>query len=232
MPLRLIDQVVVLPLQDRLEVFLEVTAGNLSHHGKVEPGARLHIADIRPDHLYLTIFHLFHPLCCGPLDGNRFPAAHLKVDILAADPLTLERRSVRDRHRHLGNLYLQAPHLDCLLDDVVVRDVRDNVFVGTDARGQHFRNRGVSYGREPPVDTACCVGIPFVGDVAKSHHEGIRPILVINQIFSEITRLHAAESHGNTTGKPDGKNSLVYVRTKRYEPRGPSDLYTGLDELF
>ncbi len=232
MPLRLVDQVVVLPLKDRLEVFLEVTACDLGHHGEVEPGARLHIADIRAYHLYPAVFHLFHPLGGRPLDGNRLAATHLKVDILAADPLTLERRSVGDGYRHLRNLDLQAPHFHCLLHDVVVRDVRDNVFVGADARGKHFRDRRISDRGEAPVDAARCIGIPFVGDVAKRHHKGIRPVLVINQIFSEVARLHPAKGHGNTTGKAYGKDSLVYVRAEGDKPRGPADLYTGLHELF
>src|SRR5208337_4466599 len=40
--LGLVDKVVVLPLKNRLEIFLEVTASDLSHHGKVEPRSRLY----------------------------------------------------------------------------------------------------------------------------------------------------------------------------------------------
>ena len=106
------------------------------------------------------------------------------------------------------------------------------MFVGTDACGQHFRDRRVGNRREAPVDAARRIGIPLVSDLTQGHNKGIRPVLVVNQVSSEVARLNAAKGHGNATRKAYGKDSLIDVRAEGDKPRGPADLHARLRELF
>ena len=106
------------------------------------------------------------------------------------------------------------------------------MLVGADAGGQDLGNRGIGDGREAPVDRARGIGVPLVGHIAEGHDKGVGPVLVVDEVLSEVARLYAAEGHGHAAGKADGEDRLVDVRAEGDEPRRPADLDARLDELL
>ena len=66
--LGVIDQVVDLPLQDGLEVFLHLPAGHLGEDGQGKLAGRGDVLDVRADDFDLPVFHFVHVPGGGPLD--------------------------------------------------------------------------------------------------------------------------------------------------------------------
>ena len=93
--LGVVDQVVNLPLQDGLEVGLEVPAGHFHHHGQRQAHGDFvlgQVGEIRTDDFHLAVFHLVHALAGDPFHRLGLAAAALGVEVVFADPLTFERR--------------------------------------------------------------------------------------------------------------------------------------------
>ena len=80
------------------------------------------------------------------------------------------------------------------------------MFIGADAGRQNLRNRGVGNGGESPVDGAGGVGIPLVRNISLRHDKGKGTVLVVDQIFPEISRFDPSKGHGDPAGKADGED--------------------------
>ena len=110
--------------------------------------------------------------------------------------------------------------------------ITHDMLVGADTGWQHFRNIVVGNGRETPVNSAGSVGIPLIADRSECHDKGKCPVLVIDQVFSEVARLNTTEGQGHTAGKADGEYRRGIAGTKRYKPCIPADLYIVINQLF
>ena len=98
--------------------------------------------------------------------------------------------------------------------------------------GRHLGDGGIRDRREAPVDGARGIRVPLVRDVAQRHNEGVGPVLIVDEVLSEVAGLDAAEGHGHAAGKAYGEDRLLDVGAEGDEARGPSDLDAGLHELL
>ena len=137
--LDIVDQVVELTLQNRLEVRLHLAAGDLHQNGDGQVLALLDIADVRAFEDDLAVLNLVHLLGDQDLHAGGPAAAALHEQIVLADALALKGRAEGHGDVDLGDADLQAAHLDGLLDDLLVGHIGDHVLVGADAGGQHLR---------------------------------------------------------------------------------------------
>ncbi len=122
---------------------------------------------------------------------------HLDVHLFLADPLALKGGPEGNGDRDLGDGDLEAPDLDGLGDDLVVRNGRDDVLVGADARGQDLVDVRVGDGREAVIDRPGRLGMFFIVDRAEGQDKGEDAVLVVAEDPLEIAGLGAAEREGD-----------------------------------
>ena len=230
--LGIIDQMVDLPLQNRLEILLHLPSGHLSDHREGELRTFRDLVQIRTDHLDLPILHLVHPLGSNPLAHRRHAAPGLRVQIVLTHPLSLERRPVRHGDRHLGHRHLQPSDFHRPRHDRIVRHIGHHVFIRTNPRRKHLRDRCIRNRREPPVDRPGRIRIPLLIHGSQRHHERKDPILTVNQNLPEIPGLHPSERHRRPRGESHRKHRRRRIRPERNQPRGPADLHARLDQLL
>ena len=132
-PLGIVDQMVNLALQDRLEILLHLSACYFRDNGKGELTGWLYLIQVGTDDIYLSILDLIHVLRSHPFDSMGSSSTTLQIDILTPHPLALEGRTIRDRDGNRGDGHLQPSDLNRPLNDLIVGDVGDHVFVSTDA---------------------------------------------------------------------------------------------------
>jgi len=115
-------------------------------------------------------------------------------------------------------------HLYCLLNNLMVGNIRNHVLVCANTGRQYLWDWRISYSWESPVDSTCCICIPFVRYIAEGKDKCVCSILVVYEISSEIPRPYASEGHGHTACKTYGKYSLVYIWSEWDQPRWPAYL--------
>ena len=71
------------------------------------------------DHLDLAVLDLVHVDHAQVLESPAVLAAELDAHVLLAHHFAFEGRAVGHRHRHLGDLDLDAAHLDALLHQLL-----------------------------------------------------------------------------------------------------------------
>jgi len=230
--LDIVDQMVNLPLHDRLKVGLEFASGNLHEDTERQGVPFLHIFQILTDDRYLAVFYLIHLGHFHQLGTLGLTATHLTIEIAAAYPLTLKGRTEGTRNIDLGDIDFQAANFNGFLANFIMRYVGDNMLIGADTGRQDLRNIGVGKGRKAPVNTAGSSNRPFGTDVAQSINEGEDTVFVIHQHTAVIAWLHTAEGHGGTVGETESKNGGGNVRPEGDDTGIPTDLYTGLKKLL
>ena len=185
-----------------------------------------------PTTVDLAVGDLVHLLHVYELEGRGYVAAELDVHVLLADALALEGGAVGHRDGHLGDLDLEAAHLDRLLYDLIVRYVGDDVLVGADAGGQDLRDVGVGDGREAVVDGPGGGGVLLVVDLAQRQHEGEHAVLVVAQHLREVTGLRPAEGHGRAGGETQRIDRRGHVLAEGNQAGVPAELDVLLQELL
>ena len=142
------------------------------------------VVELGSDDLDLAVVDLGRVERADELERRGPLSASLGERVLLADALALERRTVRDGDRQLGDLDLQAADLDGLLDELVAGDVGDDVLVGAHAGGEDLRDVGGRDGREAVADRAGRRRVPLVGDLAQREHEREDAVLVVRRMRS------------------------------------------------
>ena len=190
------------------------------------------LIEVRTDDLHLPVFDLVHVLGGHPFDGVGSSSAALQIDVLAAHPLPFEGRTVGDRDGNRGDGDLQPSDLYGPLDDLVMRNIGDDVLIGADAGGEDLGDGSVCDGGESPVDGSGRVGIPFIGHKPQGHDEGEGTVLVVDQVLSKISGLDPSKGHGHTAGKSHGKDGSGDIGSEGNQTGRPADLNARLDQLF
>ena len=160
-----VDEVVDLPLQHRFEVLLHLAAGDAHQDPHVHGALILDGLKPGPDDLDLPIFDLVEIVHEQVLERPALLAAELAPHIVLAHDLAFEGRPVGHRDGHVGDLDLDAAHLDAFLDQALgplqvvlagdfVERHRHDVLVGGDAGGQDLGDDRVGHYREAEVDGA------------------------------------------------------------------------------
>ncbi len=85
-------------------------------------------------------------------------------------------------------------------------NIANHMFVGTDTSRQDFRDRRVGNSRETKVDTSQGIGIPLIGHITQRHSKGKGPILVVNQMLSELSGSNPTKGGAHTDSKAGGKD--------------------------
>ena len=106
------------------------------------------------------------------------------------------------------------------------------MFIGADARGQNLGYGGIGYDGKAEIYAAGSIGVPLVGDKPAGQNKGENSVLVIDEVFTEVAGLDAAERHGCAGCKAEGENRGGYVRAEGNEARVPADLHAGLNKLL
>ncbi len=204
--LDVVDQVMDLALDDRLEIGLELASGHLDINTQRQGVPFFQIGDVGTVDDHLAVIDLVHFGHLDQLGGLGFAAAHLAEQIGTADALALVGRTEGTRNIDLGDRGLQAADLHRFFNHFIVGHVGHDVLVGADAGGQDLGNVGVGQGRETPVDRTGRRGRPFGVDVTQGVHEGKDPVLVVEQHLFVVTRLDTTEGHGGPVGEPEGED--------------------------
>ena len=207
-----VDKVVELPLQHRLEIQLHLAASHLDQNSHIHRAADLHILKVGADDLDLAILHLVHWHHTQVLVGAAVLAAELDPHVGPAHDLTLEGGAVSDGNRYLGDLDLDATHLDAPLHQFgrpllvglgvnLVPRHRDDVLVARHAGGQDFGHDGVGDDRETIGEHTCAGGILEIVQLPQHQRKGKDTELVIEQNISPLTTFHAAKGQRCPRGK-------------------------------
>ncbi len=101
-------------------------------------------------------------------------------------------------------------HLYCLLNNLMVGNIRNHVLVCANTGRQYLWDWRISYSWESPVDSTCCICIPFVRYIAEGKDKCVCSILLYMRFLLKSPAL-CLEGHGHTACKTYGKYSLVYI---------------------
>ena len=231
-PLGIVHQVVNLPLQNGLVVFLHLAAGYLNHHSQGQLVALFAVGEVLAYYLNQAVFHRIHIRDGGPLHTRGATAAAFHEKIILADALSLEGRTVGNRYRNLGDGNLQTTHLDGSGRHLLMQHIRYHVLVGTNTGWQNLRNVRVRQGGETPVDCPGRIGSPFGIYLTQGVDKGENTILVVFQHALVVPRLDATESHAGPVGKTQSENRSRNIRAKGHQPGVPADLHPSLNQLL
>ncbi len=204
--LNVVDQVMDLTLDDRLEIRLKFATGDLDINAQRHGLALFKVGNLRADHLDLAVVDFIHLSHLDQLGALGLAAAHLGIQVRAAHTLAFIGRPERagDLDRRYADL--QAADFNRFLDHLLVGHVGDHMLIGADPGGQNLGNIGVGQGRKTPVDTTRSRAGPIGADFAQGIHKGKDAVFVVQQHGFIIARLDVAESHRRPVGKTQGKN--------------------------
>ncbi len=227
-----VDQVVDLPLEDRLEVGLHLAARHLHPDGQRQAAAGLDVVDVRADDLDLAVVDLVHVHAGHELEGRGPVAAELDVGVRLADALALEGRAVGHGDRHLGDLDLAAAHLQGLLHHRLVGHVGDDVLVGADAGGQDLRDVGVGDDGEAVVDRPGRGGVLLGVTSPRASTKAKMRFLLYRRLAVEVAGLDAAEGEGRAVGEAQGVDQGGDVPAEGHQAGLPAELHAFLGQLL
>ncbi len=142
-PRSAVDEVVNLPLQDRLEVRFHLAPSDVDDDAHLHRALLGHIGEVGPDHFDLAVRDVVQLGHAKELETTGVPAAELDAQVGLSDYFSFERRAVGYGDRHVGNLHLESADLDALLHQLlglleVVRTIdlvpwhADHMLVGRD----------------------------------------------------------------------------------------------------
>jgi hypothetical protein len=170
--LDVVDQVMGLAFQDRLEVFLEFTAGHLDVDGQGQ-ARRLLSCRRMSGPMTVTLpssISFISAILTTRWPGScRRPSGYTGRRRARAHPRRPGRRHTESRWSDRG---FQAADFDGFLHHFVVGHIGHHVLVGADTGGQDFRDVGVGDGGKAPVHTAGRCGGPFGVDIAQGVDKG------------------------------------------------------------
>ncbi len=146
------------------------------------------------------------------LESAALFAAELDPHVGPAHHLALEGGAVGDGNRHVGDLDLDAAHLDGLLYHFgrffgvvfgldLVPGHRDDVFVAGDAGGQNLGDDGVGDGGKAVGDGSGSGGVFQIVHLAQRQDESKDAELVVEHDLAPLARLESAKGQGGAGGK-------------------------------
>jgi len=239
---RAVDEVVDLPLQNRLEVLLHLPSGDLHHDAHVHVALLFDVVEGGADDLDPAVDHLVEVDHTQVLEAAGVLAAELDAHIRPAHDFALEGRTIGYWHGHVGHLDLDAAHLDALLHQALgalqivlaldlVEGHADHVLIGGHAGGQNLRDDGVGDDGEAEVDRARRRRVLEIVHLAQRQHKGEDAILVVEQDVTRLAALHAAEGQGRAHGEAQGVDGADRVRAEGHGVGVVAQLYPLFDQL-
>ena len=210
-----VDEVMDLPFQHRLEIFLHLPPGHIDDNAQIHRPLVRDVAEVRPYHLNFAVGHFIHVGHAQILEAAGIFAAELHAHVIFAHHFPLKGGAIRHGHGHVGQLDLDAANFDALLHQPlgslqVVYTLNffpghgDDVLVLGDAGGQNFRDDGVGNDREAEVDRPGGGGIFQVIYFAQGQHKGKDPFPVVEQNIARLTCLQAAKGKSGAGGEAQG----------------------------
>ena len=134
--LNIVDQMMELTFKDRFKIRLHLTPSHLDQNAQRQILTLLNITDIGPFECDQTILNLVHVFGNKHLNTRSPATTALHEQLILTHPFTFKGRAKGQGNIDLGDIHLQAAYLDGLLNDLVMRDIGDDMLVGTDPGGQ------------------------------------------------------------------------------------------------